>query len=314
MGLGWHSRRIRHVKSLPTGQLCPSPWLDRYNAPMSEIRPFGLRTGDGRDLLGVIHTPQQIGPRPTVVVCHGFKGFMDWGFFPYLAELLAERGFAVVRFNFTGSGMRPGDELVTDTEAFGHATFSQDLRDLDRVLAALGTEIGEGLVDPERIGLYGHSRGGGIATLAAARHVWRRRLRALVTWAAVSTFDRLTPEEKEAWRRCGYVTVVNGRTGQQLAVDALVLEDLERFRHHLDPQAAGSARLAPWLILHGDQDETVPVNEARLLAAHAAAPCQLNLIRGGNHTFGVKHPFDGPTPQLIEALNATQQWFRTYLG
>ncbi|MGB5176515.1 MAG: hypothetical protein WBQ30_17390, partial [Thermoanaerobaculia bacterium] len=113
---------------------------------------------------------------------------------------------------------------------------------------------------------------------------------------------------------CGYVTVVNGRTGQQLAVDALVLEDLERFRHHLDPQAAGSARLAPWLILHGDQDETVPVNEARLLAAHAAAPCQLNLIRGGNHTFGVKHPFDGPTPQLIEALNATQQWFRTYLG
>jgi len=239
---------------------------------------------------------------------------MDWGFFPFLAELLAERGFAVVRFNFTGSGMRPGDELVTDTEAFRRATFSQDLRDLERVLSSMGTEIGEGCVDPERIGLFGHSRGGGIATLVAAQEAWRKRLRALVTWAAVSTFDRLTLDEKELWRRRGCVTVVNGRTGQELAVDALVLEDLERFQLQLHPLSAGSARRIPWLILHGDEDETVPVNEARLLASHAAAPCQLNLIRGGNHTFGVKHPFDGPTPQLVEALNATQQWFRTHLG
>lgn len=281
---------------------------------MSVIRPFSLRVGEGRELLGVTHAPEKAGPRPTVVVCHGFKGFMDWGFFPFLAELLVERGFAVVRFNFTGSGMRPGDVLVTDTEAFRRATFSQDLEDLGRVLAALGTEIGEGLVDPERIGLFGHSRGGGIATLAAAQEAWRSRLRALVTWAAVSTFDRLTSDEKEIWRRRGYAPVVNSRTGQQLAVDAMVLEDLERFRHHLDPQAAGSARRVPWLILHGEQDETVPVNEARLLASHAAAPCQLHLIRGGNHTLGVKHPFDGPTPQLIEALNATQEWFRTHLG
>ena len=166
---------------------------------MSTIQPFGLQVGDGRELLGIIHAPDQPGPRPTVVVCHGFKGFMDWGFFPFLAELLAERGFAVVRFNFTGSGMRPGDELVTDTEAFRRATFSQDLRDLERVLSSMGTEIGEGCVDPERIGLFGHSRGGGIATLVAAQEAWRKRLRALVTWAAVSTFDRLTLDEKELW-------------------------------------------------------------------------------------------------------------------
>lgn len=281
---------------------------------MPAIEPFRLQLAHGRELLGVVHAPEQPGPRPTVVVCHGFKGFMDWGFFPFLAELLTERGFAVIRFNFTGSGMRPGDVLVTDTEAFRRATFSQDVIDLTRVLKALGGEIGEGLVDPQRIGLFGHSRGGGIATLAAAQESWRGKIRALVTWAAVSTFDRLTLDEKKIWRQRGFFPVVNSRTGQQLTVDAMVLEDLERFRDHLDPRTAGSARRAPWLILHGDQDKTVHVSEARLLAARAAAPCQLRLIHDGDHTLGAKHPFNGPTPQLIEALNATQEWFRNHLG
>ena len=281
---------------------------------MPAIEPFRLQFANGRELLGVVQAPEQPGPRPTVVVCHGFKGFMDWGFFPFLGELLTERGFAVIRFNFTGSGMRPGDVLVTDAEAFRRATFSQDVIDLTKVLEALGEDIGEGLVDPQRIGLFGHSRGGGIATLAAAQESWRGKIRALVTWAAVSTFDRLTLDEKKIWRRRGFVPVVNSRTGQQLTVDAMVLEDLEKFRDHLDPRTAGAARRAPWLILHGDQDETVPVSEARLLAAHAAAPCQLRLIHDGDHTLGIKHPFNGPTPHLVEALNATQEWFRNHLG
>lgn len=281
---------------------------------MPTLEPFSLEAIDGREIFGVVHASPHRGPRPAVVICHGFKGFMEWGFFPVLAELLAERGYAVVRFNFTGSGMRPGDVLVTDTEAFRRATFSQDLRDLGQVLDALGTEIGQGLIDRQRIGLFGHSRGGGIAAIATAHGKRLGQLRALVTWAAVSTFDRQSPAEKESWRRQGFVTVINSRTGQELAVDAMVLEDLERSRSQLDPRSAGTSRRAPWLILHGDRDETVPVEEARLLASHAAAPCELRVIPDGDHTFGAKHPFDGPTPQLIEALNATQEWFRRHLG
>jgi len=297
----------------------PAGWpplhrLGGYNESMSAIQPFVLQVREGRELFGVVHSAKQSGPRPTIVTCHGFKGFMDWGFFPVLADLLAARGFTVVRFNFTGSGMRPGDVLVTDPEAFRRATFSQDVSDLGSVLAALGTEIGDGLIDGQRIGFFGHSRGGAIATLAAADETWRKRLRALVTWAAVSSFERLTLEEKEAYLRRGYVTVINSRTGQELTVDAMVLEDLERFRRRLDPLAAASTRQAPWLILHGDQDETVPLEEARLLASHAAAPCELRVVSDGDHTFGVKHPFGGPTPQLVEALNATQEWFRRHLG
>jgi len=94
---------------------------------------------------------------------------MEYGFFPYLAELLAGRGFVVVRFNFSSAGMAPGDERVTDTEAFRHGLITDDRAELLEVLAAVaGGRLAAGRVDPDRLGLMGHSRGGGAALLAAA--------------------------------------------------------------------------------------------------------------------------------------------------
>ena len=147
---------------------------------MDNSIPFSLQVDQERKLNGLVDHSPRPGPRPTIVICHGFKGFMEWGFFPALAELLSKRGFTVVRFNFTGNGMQPGDELVTDLEAFQTATFSQDLEDLLSLLSALGVSVAEGLVDIERLGLFGHSRGGGTAILAAAQPDWVHRLGALV--------------------------------------------------------------------------------------------------------------------------------------
>jgi pimeloyl-ACP methyl ester carboxylesterase len=253
------------------------------------------------------------GPRPTVVVCHGFKGFMEWGFFPPLADLLVERGFTVIRFNFSGNGMRPGDDLVTDLEAFRGSTFSQDLADLLRILAAAGTEIAPDHVDPDHLALLGHSRGGGAALLAAAHPDWRDRLRALVTWSAVSTFDRFGEEAKEIWRRGEDVPIANARTGQELPLGRETLDDVECHREELDLHAAAGRRSAPWLIVHGGDDETVPSAEAESLEGAAAGLCELRLVAGASHTFGAQHPFAGPTPQLIEAMNATQTWLRRHL-
>jgi dienelactone hydrolase len=275
---------------------------------------FALPTSTGKLLHGCLHDPGQAGPRPTIVVCHGFKGFMDWGFFPYLADLLANRGFLIVRFNFSGSGMLPGDELVTDPEAFRTATHSQDLAELLELLEALGSRIAGDRVDHRRIGLFGHSRGGGTALLGAAQRPWRHELGAIVTWAAVASFDRLSAEEKANWRSRGSVPVVNARTGQELSVDVEVLEDLERRPSELDPEIAAARLRAPWLILHGEQDETVPAQAAHLLASAATAEHELRVVPGAGHTFGARHPFDGPTPELIEALNQTQAWFREHLG
>jgi len=251
-------------------------------------------------------------PRPTVVVCHGFKGFMEWGFFPPLAELLASRGFVVVRFNVSGSGQLPGEDRASDPEAFRANTHSRERDDLLAVLEAL-PEIAPGWVDLDKLGLLGHSRGGANVILAAAREPWRTRVQALVTWAAISTVERYTAEQQEAWRREGELPVVNARTGQKLALGLSFLEDLEQNREALDIGQAAAAVRAPWLIVHGENDEGVPVAEADRLAGRAGSPCEVLRIPGGDHTFGAKHPFAGPTPALIQALNATQGWFRRYL-
>ncbi len=289
---------------------------------MSHHEPFVIECehAGGRpvELHGVVQWPQRrdgwpSGCRPTVVVCHGFKGFMEWGFFPPLAELLVERGFTVIRFNFSGTGMHPGDDLVTRLEAFRDATYSQDVVEVLRILAAAGTEIAADHIDPDHLALLGHSRGGGAALLAAAHPRWRDRLQALVTWAAVSTFDRFGDEIKTEWRRDGILPIVNGRTGQELPLGLATLADVEEHREELDLPGAAGRRRAPWLIVHGSDDETVPAVEAEALDRHAADLRELRLVAGANHTFGARHPFLGPTPHLIEAMNATQTWLRRHL-
>ena len=281
---------------------------------MSIVEPFKLDRPGGGVLRGVVDLPEVPGRRPTVVICHGFKGFMEWGFFPAVAELLAQRGFVTVRFNLAGSGMQPGDELVSDPRAFSANTYSAEVADLLRVLEATGHEIADDRVDRGRLGLLGHSRGGGAAILAAASQPWRDRIRALVTWAAISHVDRYTPEEKRVWRATGELPVVNTRTGQQLALGRGLLEDVERHSAgSLDILAAAGRVAAPWLIVHGGDDESVPAAEAAELAARAAGTHELLVIPGAGHTFGAKHPFVGPTPHLIQALNATQTWFRRHL-
>lgn len=266
-------------------------------------------------LHGEVDLPSRPGPRPTVVICHGFKGFFEWGFFPPLATLLAERGLTVVRFNYSGSGMRPGDALVSDLGAFRRNTHSLELSETLRVLDALGTEIAPGRVDRARIGLLGHSRGGGAAILASADRGWRERLGALVTWAAVSSFDRYADAEgKRFWRERGALPIKNARTGQDLELGVELLDDLEAHGEALDVLTAAQRRTAPWLIVHGAADESVPVAEANRLDTAAAGRHELKLVPAASHTFGATHPFAGPTPELITAMNATQTWFRRHLG
>jgi len=284
---------------------------------MPAAEPFVLTTPSGHRIHGLVDLPDRPGERPTVVVAHGFKGFMEWGFFPHLAELLVRRGFVVVRFNFSGSGQGPGDERVTDLDAFRENTFSREQEDLRTVLDALDEEVAPGRIDRDRQGLFGHSRGGGAAVLTAGHPDLRDRFAALVTWAAVATFDRIGPDEVERWRAEGELVVVNSRTGQELPMGLGILKDLEAHRDELDIQAAAARVAAPWLIVHGEADETVPVDESRQLEEAAGADrgrtVERLTIPGAGHTFGAVHPFAGPTPHLVQALNATQAWFRRYL-
>lgn len=248
-------------------------------------------------------------PRPAVLVVHGFKGFKDWGMFPPLADRLAQAGFSVISPNLSGSGVDDAGEFSWP-DRFGHNTFSAELADVGTVLEALASGS-LGVAPPTRIGLVGHSRGGGIGILQTARDA---RIRALVTWAAISTVRRW-PEEAEGtrWRSAGKLEVLNARTGQVLPLYPDVLDDVESHGDGaLDIPGAAARVSVPWLIVHGTGDVTVPLAEADLLARTAATGSKSVRVHGG-HTFGAVHPWRGSTPELDVVMKETVSWLSRHL-
>jgi dienelactone hydrolase len=242
-------------------------------------------------------------PRPAVVVVHGFKGFKDWGLWPALAERLARAGLSAVTLNLSGSGVDDSGEFVYP-ERFGHNTFSAELQDLRRVTDALaGGELG--VAPPSAVGLLGHSRGGGIAVLHAASDA---RIKALATWAAISTVERWPASQRAAWRSAGVNEVKNVRTGQVLPLYPDVLDDIERHAAALDIEAAAARVAVPWLIVHGTDDEAVALAEGERLAA-AAPGARFLAVEGAGHTFGAIHPWGGATPALERVEDTTLAFF-----
>jgi dienelactone hydrolase len=281
---------------------------------MATVRtlPFELRGADGGPLRGEARTGAAREGGPAVVICHGFKGFKDWGFFPHLAQRIARAGITAVTFNFSGSGVGPDGERFSEPERFARATFTGDAADLEQVVATLlAGALAPELAPPRGLGLFGHSRGGAAAILHAARHP---NCRALVTWAAIADVMRWDQATIRRWRAEGKLEVVNTRTGEILPLHTNVLDDVEANRDRLDLTAAAARVAAPWLIVHGEADESVPVADAEILYG-AARHDAMNLlkIRSGTHTFGARHPWGGSTRELDEAMDATVAWFSRHL-
>ena len=69
---------------------------------------------------------------------------------------------------------------------------------------------------------------------------------------------------------------------------------------------------APWLILHGEKDLTVGLEEAHKLA-RVARGGMLRVVEGAGHTYDVAHPFERTSPALEEAVDATLAHFARHL-
>jgi len=262
------------------------------------------------EILADVRAGGRAAPRPAVVIIPGFKGFKDWGMFPPLADRLARAGFTAVALNLSGSGVDDSGDFVWP-ERFGRNTFSRELADIGTALDALAR--GKlGTAPPSRIGLVGHSRGGGMAVLYTARDP---RVKALVTWAAISTVERWPDDEERArWRSAGSLDVVNSRTGQVLPLYTDVLDDIESRAAELDILEAAERVTVPWLIIHGSADSSVSIAEGERLA-RAAAPGTSRFVRvdGAAHTFGAAHPWQGSTAALDRAMKETVGWLSRHL-
>ncbi|HVF40656.1 MAG TPA: alpha/beta fold hydrolase [Gemmatimonadaceae bacterium] len=243
----------------------------------------------------------------TVVICHGFKGFAHWAFFPFLAQQIADAGMRAITFDFSGSGIGDDRENFTNPDAFTNNTYRQELDDLEAVISeARVRDWIEG-----GFGLFGHSRGGGVAIMHAAGD---KDVRALVTWAAIASTNRWSPEAVAEWRKTGFIDIPNARTGQTIPLSTRLLREVETYGESSLNLAAQASRVSvPWLILHGSADETVPVEEAERLHALSESMSKLRVIEGSNHTFDAKHPLNETPPALRTATQETADFFAEQL-
>jgi uncharacterized protein len=263
---------------------------------------FDIPSADGLFIRGEIYPADS--PLGSVIICHGFKGFAHWAFFPYLARTLAEDGLTAVTFDFSGSGIGPDRETFTQPDAFARNTFSREQEDIENVVDyARRKKIVDG-----KFGLFGHSRGGGMAIIYAAAQ--EAEVKSLVTWSSIGRTNWWTPEEAAIWRQRGYAEVTNSRTGQVMRMGTDLLDDVEvNGNTKLNIANAAAKIKVPWLIIHGTGDDTVPSAEAERLHELSPRVSTLRLIEGANHGFDAKHPLSEVPPVLEKVVLETVKFF-----
>lgn len=259
-----------------------------------------VQSRNGKAMLTDLFYKDDAQTKPVIVFAHGFKGFKDWGCWDLIAERCAAEGFAFIKFNFSNNGTTAGKPTeFADLEAFGNNNFTTQLDDLDAILDWVENDERVKSISNGDIILIGHSLGGGLSIIKARED---KRISKLVTWAAISWFDRLFPEDIDAWEQEGVHYTLNARTGQEMPLYYQLAEDYYENEERLDILDACIRIRVPFLVVHGTHDEAVPVQMAFLLKRYAG-DAELILLDGAGHTFGAKHPFEGnELPAESEAL------------
>jgi alpha-L-fucosidase 2 len=130
--------------------------------------------------------------------------------------------------------------------------------------------------DPTRIALFGHSAGGHLACLAATQATRETRVQAVVGFAPVTDFEFELPA------RGGLSPSLQGLFGQPKELNPASLALLREAApiNHVTPG------LPPFLLLHGDADKTVPLQESvnfQEKLKSSGVPCDLMVIPGAPH-------------------------------
>lgn len=255
---------------------------------------------------------ENLSNKPCIVFVHGFKGFKDWGFGPYCGKFFSDNGYFVISFNFSHNGIGENLTEFTELENFAENTISLEISELTELLDAY-SEGFFGNTENKKIGLIGHSRGGGISILTARKN---KKINAIALWSSVSDFDRYTNRQKDEWRRRGYIEVLNTRTKQKMRLNKSFLEDIEMNKDDLINIVKSIKEFnRPLLIVHGEQDLTVPVQEAKkLFEISDKNLTEFYAVPNTGHTFNVQHPFIGSNSKFDSVLSKTLDFFKRNLN
>jgi len=280
---------------------------------MIQLKNIEIRSKHQKPILIDVFYSQSNTSKPIVIFCHGYKGYKDWGAWNIMANRFASAGFCFVKFNFSHNGGTVEQPIdFPDLEAFGQNNYSFELDDLDSVIDwVCQPQHINANVNLDNITLIGHSRGGGIVTLKAEED---SRIKCIISLAGVSDFKARFPKGPafDAWKKEGVYFVENGRTHQQMPHYFQFYEDFIKNEERLTIERATRNLKIPHLIIHGNNDTSVSIEEARVL--HKWNPkSKLAIIDGANHVFGTSQPWQKSTlpPEFKKAVSTMIDFIKT---
>jgi pimeloyl-ACP methyl ester carboxylesterase len=271
--------------------------------------PFTISIGKDRNLHGDFF-PSQQDSLGLLIICHGFKGFKDWGFFPYVAQEFSYN-YDVITFNFTHNGI--GEDLIsfTELEKFAKNSYSYEIEDLHNLIQSIKNKQIPSIkkdLSAFPIFLLGHSRGAGVSLIYSFEYP--TEITGVISWNGISNVDLFSEEIKNEMRNSGRSYILNGRTNQQMPLDLMILEDIEANKERFDILERVKSSTVPITLIQGSEDfERLREGSATLLANQPSL--KWIHIPGGNHTFGAVHPFQGITKPLQEAIVHTRHFLQS---
>lgn len=221
--------------------------------------------GQRSRLSGVLHLPRNEA-RAGVVLAHCFTCSKSYKVVRHLATGIADGGYAVLRFDFTGLGESGGD--------FAETSVTTNVDDLE----AAAVFLEQRGVGP--CAMVGHSLGGAATLLAVHR---LPNIFAAAVVAAPASTDHVrrafTKEDVETALATGRVRVEIA--GRPFDISAEFFQDLER--HDTLDHVTDLGR--PILVIHPTADRIVGIEEGEKIFAAAQQPRWFVAIPGANHLF-----------------------------
>lgn len=275
-------------------------------------RDIAVANRHGDQLFSTVTMPGEDNA-PLLLILHGFKGFRNYSFLPWIAQHAAARGMIALRVCFSLNGMNNTSWLCEKPEDFARNTISREVDDVHDLIRAIETD--EAFTNVRRgwngsISLLGHSRGGGVA-LVAGRELRSARadlLHKVALWNTVGTWTRWTPRQAAAWKELGGIEIQNQRTLQKLTMSSGFVIDIEENAQRLDLRRASESLSDRHRFIHADQDMTVPLKEVYSLVSDTESDSRIQVVQRTTHTFGMTHPVQRITQGFVDALNATFPW------
>ncbi|HEY0970358.1 MAG TPA: alpha/beta fold hydrolase [Gemmatimonadales bacterium] len=218
----------------------------------------------GQMLSGRLELPPDGDPRACALFAHCFTCSKDGRGAVYTSRALAERGIAVLRFDFTGLGESEGE--------FEDTTFGSNVDDLVAAADFLTSEFGAG---PAL--LVGHSLGGAAVVRAVSRIPSARAVATVAAPAEPTHVRRLLRRGLEEIERTGVAEVELG--GRVFRVSRDFVEGLDEVRMR-DQIARLEAAL---LVLHSPADRVVGIENARMIYDAARHPKSFVSLDDADH-------------------------------